>query len=143
MDRHRRLARNLTSESKAYGYTLCIWGGGSVLARVVGAPTVLGTFCYVGGALLAFGTVLVVAFDDVVTDPPEGDATEVPSMLHLLATGGSLLLALLLSAGVERAGLPTAVAYALCGFQLTLSYNLLLPVETAAVEWVVGEPKET
>lgn len=127
-----QLAQNLTSESKAYGYTLTIWGGGSVLGAVLGAPTLVETFAYVGGALAAFAVVLAVTFDRLVVDASIGDRIPVPSMLHLVATSGAVLGAFLLVTAVEDAVSQT-VAFALAGLQLTLTYNTLLPVETLAV----------
>lgn len=56
-----RLAENLTGESKAYGYTLTIWGGGSLTIAQYHTPAALEIFLYVGGALAAFATLAPVA----------------------------------------------------------------------------------
>lgn len=52
MDIEQQLAHNITSESKAYGYTLSIWGGGSVLGHVYGTPIIVQTFLYVVGSTI-------------------------------------------------------------------------------------------
>ena len=57
MNLREQLARNLTAESEAYGYTLTIWGGGSILINQYGTPTISRIFFYIGGALAASANV--------------------------------------------------------------------------------------
>lgn len=136
MEVDEQLAQNITSESKAYGYTLSIWGGGSILGAVYGTPTLLQTFVYVGGALVAFGVILSVAFDRLFVDASIGTQIPVPSMVHLVATLGTLAVGFGLARAVSVTTLPPIGGFALVGFQVTLLYNLLLPVETGLVRRV-------
>lgn len=138
MNTERQLAQNITSESKAYGYTLSIWGGGSILSHVYGSPSLLQTFLYVTGALVAFALILVVVFDELLVDASLGSQIPVPSMVHLVAVLGTLGLGLLVAQWIARSGLLARTGFLLVGFQVTLTYNLLLPVETAVIKTVFG-----
>lgn len=62
MELSKRLARNLISESKAYGYTLSVWGGGTILIVHYGMPGIVRIALYVGGALVAMAVLTFVAF---------------------------------------------------------------------------------
>lgn len=55
-------------------------------------------------------------------------------MIHVVATGGNLLVSFLLIVGGRRFGLGRNGAFLLVGFQATLLYNLLLLLEHATVE---------
>lgn len=131
-----QLAQNLTAESKAYGYTLAIWGGGSILGAVYGTPTLVQTFLYVVGALIAFGIVVIFTFDDLFVDDSLGSQIPVPSMIHLLATLGTLVVGFLLAQAVKLVAHSPLIGFILVGFQVTLLYNLLLPVETGLIRRV-------
>lgn len=132
-----QLVQDITSESKAYGYTLSIWGGGSVLSQVYGPPNLIQTFLYVGGALLAFGLILLLTFDQLLVDDSMGSEIPVPSMLHLVATLGTLFVGFVFAKIVSITTLPQLIGFGLVGFQVTLMYNFLLPVETALVKMLV------
>ena len=58
-----RLASNLLSESRAYGYTLCIWGGGAMLITQYGTPDLVGIVVFVAGAIVGFGALAAIAFN--------------------------------------------------------------------------------
>ena len=138
MDVRQQLAQNVTSESKAYGYTLSVWGGGSILGRIYGTPTLVEVFAYVGGALLAFGVIVLLTFDQLFADESTGSRIPVPSMLHLVATLGTLLVGFLLAKTVSATSLASPVGFILVGFPVTLTYNGFLPIETGAVRWVAN-----
>jgi hypothetical protein len=40
MDWRQQLARNLSAETEAYGYTLSVWGGGAILIHQYSAPSI-------------------------------------------------------------------------------------------------------
>jgi hypothetical protein len=130
MEPSKRLARNLVSESKAYGYTLAIWGGGAILVSHYGMPSVIRVALYVGGALVAMAVLAFVAFGGLLTEQrrPEGERRLAASMVHVAATGGSLLVSYL-TVVIGRPLVPPAVVFALVGFLTTALYNVLLVFE--------------
>jgi hypothetical protein len=130
MEPSERLARNLVAESKAYGYALTIWGGGSVLIAHYGTPGIAQVALYVGGALAAMALLAVVAFGGLLTEQrrPEGERPPAAAMVHIAATGGSLLVSYLVSVG-GQGRLPPALVFALVGFLGTALYNTLLVFE--------------
>lgn len=130
MEPSQRLARNLVSESKAYGYTLTIWGSGEILVEHYGLPNLARIALYVGGALIAMAVLALVAFGGLLTEQerPEGHRRLAASMVHVAATGGSLLLSYLIAVGSRRL-LPPGVVFVLIGFAATFLYNVLLVFE--------------
>jgi hypothetical protein len=130
MEPSKRLASNLVAESKAYGYTLSIWGGGAILIAHYGVPDILQVGAYVGGALVAMAVLAVVAFGGLLAEQrrPEGEPPPVASMVHIVATGGSLLVSYLVSI-VGKGRLPPALVFGLVGFLGTALYNTLLVFE--------------
>ena len=136
MDPTSRLARNLVEESKAYGYTLTVWGAGALLIHHYGMPGIVQTGLYIGGALAAIAALTLVAFGGLLTEREMGGARQLvsASMVHIVATGGNLLVSFCLIVLGRRYGLGRNGAFALVGFQATLLYNLLLLLERAAIE---------
>lgn len=130
MEPSKRLARTLVSESKAYGYTLTIWGGGAILIVHYGMPSIVRVALYVGGALVAMALLAFVAFGGLFTEQhrPEGEHRLAASMVHVAATGGGLVVSYLVSIG-GRGLLPPALVFALVGFLTTGLYNVLLVFE--------------
>lgn len=130
MEPSKRLARNLVAESKAYGYTLTIWGGGAILVAHYGTPDIVRVAAYVGGALVAMALLAAVAFGGLLAEQrqPEGERPPVASMVHIVATGGSLLVSYLVSVG-GQGRLPPALVFSLVGFLGTALYNTLLVFE--------------
>lgn len=143
MDVEQQLAQNITSESKAYGYTLSIWGSGSILSHVYGSPTIVQILLYVVGALVAFSVVLILTFDQLIVDESIGSQIPVPSMLHLIGTLGTLIVGVLLARAVSVTPLSSRVGFALVGFQVTFMYNILLPVETGFVRLIIRSQHES
>ncbi|WP_276271195.1 hypothetical protein [Haloarcula litorea] len=136
MDPRRRLAANVASESEAYGYTLAVWGSGALLIDAFGIPGVRQAMGFVGGALLGFGTLAVLAVGGISeqVSPSDSPSTLVVSTVHIVATGGTLL-------GVDRLievvpGERVLVGFVAVGVFVTVTYNLLLLVEELAVELV-------
>lgn len=143
MDIDQQLAQNITSESKAYGYTLSIWGGGSILGQIYGPPNLVQTFLYVGGALVAFGLIVLLTFNQLFVDASLGSEIPVPSMFHLIATLGTLVVGFVLAKIISIAALPQLIGFLLVGFQVTLLYNFLLPAETGFFEKTIQSKRET
>lgn len=130
-----RLATNLLSESRAYGYTLCIWGGGEMLITQYGTPDLVDIVVFVAGAIVAFGVLAAIAFNAAfaTAEVDRGSNPIVASMVHVIATLGSVLSSHLVAVLALTSGVPAAVAFAMIGFQATTTYNGLLLFEQAAV----------
>ena len=131
-----RLASNINSESEAYGYTLSIWGGGAILINQFGSPTILQIYLFIGGALLGFGVLSVIAFDDLFTptEPPNNQKLIVASTIHIFGTVGNLLLSYAIAVGINAMGFPSVIGFFLVGLHVTITYNLGLVTET----WVAN-----
>lgn len=135
MEPSQRLAHNLVAESKAYGYTLAIWGAGALLIHKFGTPDSLEIGLYVGGALAAIALLTAVAFRGILAEHErDNQGVAAASMVHILATGGNLVVSYVLVLIVERIGLPEPVSFVLVGFQTTCLYNVFLLCEHAVVE---------
>lgn len=130
-----RLARNLLSESRAYGYTLCIWGGGEMLITQYGTPDLVDIVVFVVGAVVAFGALAAIAFNTAFATAETDHESNpiVASMVHVVATLGSVLSSHLVAVLALTYGVPAAIAFAAVGFQATTTYNGLLLFEQAAV----------
>lgn len=126
-----QLARNLTAESEAYGYTLSIWGGGAILIHQYGLPTLSQIFLYIVGALLAFAVLVAIAFRHlfVAHETTHHHELILVSMIHLIATLGSLGGAYLVIQTTITTVFPAKGGFLAVGFQLTLTYNLLILLE--------------
>ena len=128
MNPRRRLARNLLSESRAYGYTLSIWGGGGLLMTRFGTPSATEVFAYVGGAIVAFALLALFTFGEFMVEPDMTREIRATSFIHVVATLGNLFVSYLLTFVLH--GL---VAFLVVGAQTTFTYNvLLLPEEYVA-----------
>lgn len=144
MNPSKQLARSLLSESKAYGYTLTVWGGGAILMNQYGSPRIPEIFCYVAGALIAFGILAGVTFENLFSDP-DSDHDEqliVASMVHVVATFGNLLLAYGILAALNP-GFPSDWGFFILGFWGTLCYNLLLLLESGFARLVTSTVTNT
>ena len=139
MNPSKQLAQSLLSESKAYGYTLTIWGGGAILMNQYGSPRILEIFCYVAGALVAFGVLATVTFDNLFSDPDSNHDEQliVASMVHVVATFGNLLLGYGILAALNP-GFPSDWGFFILGFWGTLCYNLLLLLESGFARFVTS-----
>jgi hypothetical protein len=132
MDWRQQLARNLSAEAEAYGYTLSVWGGGAILIHRYSMPNVDQVYAYVGGALLGFAVLALLAFRCLFGRREVGEDRQlvVASMLHVVSTLVNLALSHFLVVTTSSTPLPTTVAFAIVGFQVTVGYNLLLLVES-------------
>jgi hypothetical protein len=136
MDWEQRLTGNLTTESEAYGYTLTIWGAGAILLNQYSTPTIAQIFLYIGGGLLGFGALALLAFDELFArkQPDGSQQLLVASTIHVIATGGNLVVAYLLVLALRSyTALPEMAGFLLVGFQATVTYNLLLLGEVLLV----------
>ncbi|MFC6963175.1 hypothetical protein [Halocatena marina] len=131
MNPRKRLGQNLIAESKAYGYTLTIWGSGVILFHHYGTPGILHILSYVGGALVAFAILAFIAFDALFSDVDKEKRPRLiaMSMIHIFASFGNLLVSHIVVVAAVALTIPTLPTFLLIGFQATFTYNILLLVE--------------
>lgn len=121
-----RLEATLREESRAYGYTLTIWGTGALLIGDIGFPTTVEVFAFATGAVAGFAVLALFAFGSPLDRiDAERPSTVVVSMIHVVATLGALGCGELLL----RLSLPDAATAFLVAVAVTVAYNLLLLVE--------------
>lgn len=137
MEPSNRLARNLVMESKAYGYTLTIWGGGAILIAHYGTPNIARVALYAGGALVAMGALAFAAFGGMFTEQhqPETDPRLAASMIHFAATGGSLVVSYL-AVVVGRPLVSPNIVFVIVGFLTTFVYNIGLIFEDVVARFL-------
>jgi hypothetical protein len=136
MEPIKRLGENLAAESEAYGFSLATWGVGALLIGNFGVPGVGGVLAYVLGAVAGFAALALLAFGlPPGTADVSGSPLAVASVIHIAATVGTLLLCEALIRLTTGVG-PPAATFALAGFVMTASYNLLLTLETVAARLV-------
>lgn len=118
-----------------YGYSLTVWGTGTVGIDELGKPGVVQVLLLVAGAVAAFVLVEAAAYGTL--RPHRGERPEPPRALwgnaHWLAAGGAIALAWV----VDRV-LGTGVAWPLAGFAATAAFLLLQPVEALLAERAEG-----
>lgn len=131
MNPRTRLEHNLIAESEAYGYTLAVWGAGALLIDAFGIPGVRAVLAYVGGALVGFALLAELAWEGIAAEMTveRTPTSRVASAIHLLSTGGTLLVAHALIVAIAGADAGALVAFLLVGVAVTTTYNLLLLVE--------------
>ncbi|MDY6778359.1 MAG: hypothetical protein SVU32_06835 [Candidatus Nanohaloarchaea archaeon] len=137
MDPLRGLRENLTAMSKAYGYTLSIWGSGATLItyyQVLSPNTILS---FVLGGVLGFSMLAFIAFRGIFKSV-EYDVEQrmlVASMVHLIASFGTVLLSNLAVRALKPVVSPLLVFF-IIGVHASLSYNVFLLVETYLSEHI-------
>lgn len=123
------LHANLSGESKAYGYTLCIWGSGAVLIAEHGLPATLEVLAVAFGAVLGFAILALLAYGSVFREIEISSGTEDPliaaSMVHLIASLGTIIIA----AGIARIVPDPVWGFFLAGVNASVSYNIGLLLE--------------
>lgn len=136
MDARQRLADNLVSETEAYGYTLSVWGAGAMLIDTFDVPDAFAVFLFVGGALTSYAVLAGVAFGQPLTQVETSDEEQLTaaSIVHVVATLGNLAVSHLLVQALAALAAGTWVAAFAVGFQVSLSYNLLLLLERGVTE---------
>ncbi|MDY6768957.1 MAG: hypothetical protein SVW02_02520 [Candidatus Nanohaloarchaea archaeon] len=122
-----RLRINLIDESKAYGYTLVIWGSGAALIDAFGFPSAMKVMLYVLGAVVGFGILALIVYGNVFrrVENIRDDAMVAASSIHLIAALGTIAVVMLFADT-----LPVAWSFFLAGVNATVTYNILLLVES-------------
>lgn len=122
------LRKNVTNGSASYGYTLCIWGSGALLLNLF-ELSYFKIFSYIGGALVGFFLLALMAFRNIFAQvEPREDTLIVASMVHFIGAMGTVYLTHIiirfLSGSLSQVGL-----FFLVGVNATFTFNLLLLVE--------------
>lgn len=138
MDVLEQLRENLTEESKAYGYTLCVWGSGAILLNFF-AFTVSNILMYILGGVVGFGILAFMAFKGFFksVDAKHADNFIVASMIHILSSFGNVFLSWVLII-IFRGAMADIWLSLLIGIHVTFSYNILLLLEELLSEYVVA-----
>lgn len=128
---------NLTDESKAYGYTLVIWGSGAILIDKLGFPGSEAVLLYILGALAGFAALSVLVYGNVFREVTniKDEVLVVASMVHLIAAMGAVGLSVIIARY-----LPVYWAFFTAGVNATVSYNLLMLAEVALSEELASHP---
>jgi hypothetical protein len=127
VERYRQALRAaLRGETKAYGFTLVVWGTGELLTAQRGQPGKAGAIAFMAGILTAMGLTLIAAFHGL-------PRTEHRSAQQHFGFGGVHILAVPVAMAVGWA-LGAAIhthwpAYLLAGFGASSAYQLLLGLE--------------
>lgn len=117
----------IASESRAYGFTLIVWGTGALAIHRHGLPDSTGTVAYLGGLLGGIVLVALMAFGDPhATWRPSAESRRYAGgMIHLASVSGAVAAGWLSAALV----VPTWPAFLSAGASASIVYQLVLAVE--------------
>ena len=118
------------SSASAYGYTLTVWSSGQMLSHIYGSPSPLKVFLFLGGAVLAFASVGVLAFGGVAKRFGGGSGrVELWGSFHLFSGGIAVGAAWLV--GTYASSMP---GWPLGAFAATAVYLSVVGAENTASE---------
>lgn len=127
---------SLREESKAYGYTLSVWGSGAILIYGFGIPEAFEVFLFISGAVVGFLALAAVAYRGMlkVVEKPIEEKLLVLRMIHFIAALGTVGISYIITENMANIW-----AFTLSGINATVSYNILLLVEDYISREVVHE----
>jgi len=116
-------------ETKAYGFTLVVWGTGSLTEAQRGKPGRLDVVAFVGGALVALTLVILVAFGGPRAPIP----TRVRQRRHALGAVHVVSVSIAMACGwvVALVVTDTALSYLGASATAVLAYQLVVGLEGA------------
>lgn len=122
----RELRASVVDSAAPYGYTLTIFGAGSVADYIVGKPHVFEVLLYIAGAVLGFLLVGTIAYDRLTVRlrKPEPSPEAIWGHAHVLSAGAAI--------GASWAflqALTSDVAWLIVGFLATSIYLFLNAVQ--------------
>jgi hypothetical protein len=122
--------QNLSAETKAYGYTLSIWGSGALLITFYKSLTVSGILWYVSGGVLGFALLALLAFRGIFRSVENSNQEQfiVASMIHIFASLGNVFVSYLIILALYSQA-PRYLVFLLVGIHASFSYNIFLLVE--------------
>jgi hypothetical protein len=129
--RYRKDLRSILGASAGpYGYTLSIWGSGSVLSHTYGSPSPIEVFLFLGGAIIAFAVVGTLAFGGVGKefDQPQSEI-ELFGSFHFASVGLAVAVVL-----VAAQLVPSSVGWPLGAALATVMYLLVVGAEHSLAE---------
>jgi hypothetical protein len=136
-DRYRNaLEDTVVASAFPYGYTLTIWTSGAVLAHARGLPTTADAFLFMGGALIGFATVALIALRGF-TSRRVAQPVQVFSLwgaFHLLSIGVAIATAAAVAHLVHN-----KAAWLLVGLLATALYLTVSAFQITLVEFFQGE----
>ncbi len=116
----------VTSEARAYGFTLVIWTCGAFLVYEHGVPRAYEILAFGGGALAAMTLSVLVAFGGPrATWTQEEPLRRAFGAIRVVSVSAAMLIAWLLST------LPPVAAFAIAPFGAVAAFQMLLAVEDA------------
>ena len=130
------LTFTISSEAKAYGWTLVIWSTGALLVRDNGLPAFLDILLFVGGAFTGMLITVLLAFEGVMAGLPDWQQENRYAFgaIHLvsvaIAIGTAHLLVALLPGGWD---------FFFAAVGATIVYQLLLALEVMVSSASDGE----
>jgi hypothetical protein len=118
------------SSATAYGYTLTVWSTGMVLSYDYGPPSPPLVFSFIGGAVLAFALVGILAFGGVTTEfGGMPNRIQLWGSFHFLSVGLAVGVVWLMSAY-----LPSLPGWPLGSFVATSVFFGVVGAENAAAD---------
>jgi hypothetical protein len=121
----------IVGESKAYGFTLVVWGTGALTIAERGLPGRAGTVAFLGGLLAGVLVAAVVAFGDLGAVWPRrraGLRQYAGGLIHIASVGSAVTLGWLSALLVP----PVWLAYLVAGAVASTTYQFVLAVEVAS-----------
>jgi hypothetical protein len=129
VERYRDALRSaLASETKAYGFTLVVWGTGSIVTAERGSPGRSGVAAYVGGLLAGMALTIVAAGGAPASgSSPRRRRRYAVGAVHLVSVAAAI------AAGFALALVVAAhwLAYLLAGVVAAAVYQFALGLEVA------------
>jgi hypothetical protein len=126
---HSALRQTVVSSAFPYGYTLTIWTSGAVLSHARGLPTTVDAFLFMGGALIGFASVALIAFGGLYSKNVRPPAVfSLWEAFHLFSIGLAIGVAAVVAHTVH-----SVVAWPLDGFLATVLYLTMTAIQIALV----------
>ncbi len=123
------LKQTVVSSAFPYGYTLTIWTSGAVLSHARGLPTTADAFLFMGGALIGFALVALIAFGGLYSQNVRPPAVfSLWEAFHLFSIGLAIGLAAIVAHLVHN-----MAAWPLDGFLATVLYLTMTAIQIAFV----------
>ncbi len=130
------LRQALSGETKAYGFTLVVWGTGALAMAEHGNPGRSGAIAYVAGTLLAMTAVILLAFGGPAGRWESSGRTSFGlGGIHVVSVPVSVAVGWALAALLG----PHWAAFGAAGFGAVMVFQLLLGLEVAVSSPNAGE----
>jgi hypothetical protein len=116
----------VAGESKAYGFTLVIWGTGTITLAQHGSPRAIDVMAFVGGALAAIAAVIATSYGGLDVElEPKSARQRAAGAIHVSSVALAIACAWVLTTPVGIRWL----AYGIAGTSACLIYQLVVGLE--------------